>query len=185
LVLAQLFQQGVPRVSVVPALWHRLLHFPQYFLALVIEIDRAGRERIGKQMQTIAQAIRYRVGAREFEVRAGHAQVIAREKVVMERVHIAFVDAGRGAIEIDAPLAELDLLTDDFVLRGGVEGETAEGERFLTESLQYVREARRLYSDRPVRVIRPNDELAGEGLEIDVETRLLTIRRVRVVVGGA
>jgi len=127
----------------------------------------------------------YRVGAREFEVRAGHAQVIAREKVVMERVHIAFVDAGRGAIEIDAPLAELDLLTDDFVLRGGVEGETAEGERFLTESLQYVREARRLYSDRPVRVIRPNDELAGEGLEIDVETRLLTIRRVRVVVGGA
>jgi LPS export ABC transporter protein LptC len=127
----------------------------------------------------------YRVGAREFEVRAAHAQVIAREKVVMQRVHIAFIDEGRGPIKIDAPLAELDLLTDDFVLRGGVTGETADGERFVTETLQYVREARRLYSDKPVRVMRPRDELAGEGLEIDVETRLLTIRRVRVVVGGA
>jgi len=127
----------------------------------------------------------YRVGTREFEVRAAHAKVIAREKVVMERVHIAFIDEGRGPIRIDAPLAELDLLTDDFVLRGGVTGETADGERFVTEALQYVREARRLYSDKPVRVIRPRDELAGEGMEIDVETRLLTIRKVRVVVGGA
>jgi LPS export ABC transporter protein LptC len=127
----------------------------------------------------------YRVGAREFEVRAAHAQVIAREKVVMERVHIAFVDEGRGAMTIDAPQAELDLLTDDFRLRGGVSGETAEGERFTTESLQYVRQARRLYSDQPVKVTRPGDVLAGEGMEIDVETRLLTIRRVRVVVNGA
>jgi len=127
----------------------------------------------------------YRVGAREFEVRAAHAQVIAREKVVMERVQITFVDEGRGAMKIDAPQAELDLLTDDFRLRGGVTGETAEGERFTTESLQYVRQARRLYSDQPVTVTRPGDTLAGEGMEIDVETRLLTIRRVRVLVNGA
>ena len=115
--------------------------------------------------------------SRQVEVRATRARVDTAERVAhLEGVRILFSDPVRGPVSIRAEAGTLDLADDDFVLHGRVEGEVAEGERFETSEVRYDASRDRLWTDQPVRVTRPNLRLEGDGLEIDVQARRLTIR---------
>ncbi len=126
----------------------------------------------------------YTQGSRDVEVRARRAQVDpATRKAVLEDVRISFEDEQRGAVEISAESARLDLASDDFLLEGRVSGTTGEGERFEGEQVYYEARTKKLRSDHPVRVYRHNLTLAGDGMEIDLVTRRVKIEgRVRTVV---
>lgn len=126
----------------------------------------------------------YRQGDREVEVRAAGAEIDPVARVArLSDVKISFADARRGAIAVSAETARFDLRSDDFTLEGQVRGLTGEGESFEGRDVVYDAEARKLRSTQPVRVYRENLTLAGEGLEIDVETRRVKIEgKVRTVV---
>jgi LPS export ABC transporter protein LptC len=123
---------------------------------------------------------------REVEVRARRARVDMAERVVhLEGVRIEFRDAERGPVEIRAQRGTLDLEADDFVLEGRVEGRIGADERFETSELRYDAARERVWTDQPVRVTRPSLRLEGDGLEIDVPARRLTIRgNVRTTLAG-
>ncbi len=124
--------------------------------------------------------------AREVEVRARRARVETAERVAhLEGVRIEFRDAERGLVEIRAQRGSLDLEADDFVLEGRVEGRIGADERFETSELRYDAAQERAWTDQPVRVTRPSLRLRGDGLEIDVPARRLTIRgNVRTTLEG-
>ncbi len=126
----------------------------------------------------------YVQGEREVEVLAARAEVDPSTRIaLLTDVKISFEDARRGAIVVHADGARLELASDDFVLLGKVDGTTASGERFVGEEVRYDAKARKLRSDRPVRVYRQNMSLVGDGIEIDVETRRVKIEgRVRTTV---
>ena len=126
----------------------------------------------------------YVQGVREIEVRAASAEVDPSTRIaLLTDVKISFEDAQRGAIVVHADGARLELASDDFVLLGKVDGTTASGERFVGEEVHYDAKAQKLRSDRPVRVYRQNMSLVGDGMEIDIETRRVTIEgRVRTTV---
>jgi LPS export ABC transporter protein LptC len=126
----------------------------------------------------------YQQGAREVEVQAARAQVDPVARVArLYDVKISFADARRGAIVVSSEAAFFDLRSDDFVLEGEVRGLTGEGESFEGRDVRYDAAERKLRSSEEVRVYRENLTLAGEGLEIDVETRRVKIEgKVRTVV---
>lgn len=126
----------------------------------------------------------YRAGSREFQVRAASAVVpVDGGNAVLRDVQISFEDPLRGPVSIAAQTAEINLHSDDFVLRGGVEGATRDGERFVTDEVRYRNDKGLLWTDQPVRVYRSNLTLEGDGMEFDVKTqRLKVIGRVRTVV---
>ena len=114
---------------------------------------------------------------REVEVRARRARVETAERVAhLEGVRIELRDAQRGPVEIRAQRGSLDLEADNFVLEGRVEGRIGADERFETSELRYDAAQERAWTDQPVRVTRPGLRLEGDGLEIDVPARKLTIR---------
>lgn len=150
-------------------------------------VDRIGEAtQSGVSPATLERVVfeGYRQGEREVEVRAVRAQVDPQARVaLLQDVKISFADEHRGAIVVSAEAARFDLASDDFLLSGQVEGLTGEGESFQGRDVRYVAAERKLRSREPVRVFRENLTLAGEGLEIDVETRRVKIEgKVRTVV---
>jgi LPS export ABC transporter protein LptC len=118
----------------------------------------------------------YAAGSREAEVRARAAEVDANERrVELLGVRIALDDEQRGTVRIQAESAQFDLDADDFLLRDRVEGTTGRGEHFVTAEVSYEQAAQRLFTDQPVVVHRPDLTLRGDGMELDLETRTLTI----------
>lgn len=115
--------------------------------------------------------------ARELEVRAQRARIETERRIAhLEGVRIVFQDSERGPVEIRAQRGSLDLVADDFVLEGRVEGRLGGEERFETSQVRYDASGERVWTDQPVRVFRSNLRLEGDGLEIDVAARRLTIR---------
>lgn len=127
----------------------------------------------------------YTGGARDVQIHGARARIEPTERIAhLERVRIEFRDTERGAVEIRAESARIDLREDDFVLLGQVEGSMAAGEEFQTSEVRYDASARRLWTDRPVRVRRRNLTLEGDGMEIDVDRRRIRITGgVRTTVG--
>ncbi len=124
--------------------------------------------------------------SREVEVHATRARIDTGERMAyLEGVRISFRDPDRGPVAIRAERGTLDLDADDFVLHGQVEGRVGDDERFSTAEVRYDAERERVWTDRPVRVTRQDLLLQGEGLEIDLRERKLTIRgRVRATIAG-
>ncbi|UCB52725.1 MAG: LPS export ABC transporter periplasmic protein LptC [Candidatus Zixiibacteriota bacterium] len=118
----------------------------------------------------------YSAGSRDVEVHAVRAWVDPANRVVdLSKVRIGFEDEKRGKIQIRAQSAQLRLDTDDFVLRGQVEGTTGEGERFTTAEVRYEQARERLWTDQPVELHRSNLLLKGGGMELHVPTRRVRI----------
>jgi len=126
----------------------------------------------------------FEAGRRDVVVRSRRASVDPITRIAtLEAVQISFSDAQRGAVSVRSDQARFDLRRDDFVLLGGVEGTTAEGERFLTDEVRYQSEKARLWTDRPVRVLRENLVLRADGMELDLESRKMKlVGRVRAEV---
>ena len=123
---------------------------------------------------------------RDVEVRATRARIDTSQRVAhLEGVRIEFRDPEHGPVSIRAQEGSLDLAADDFVLHGRVEGQLGAGEQFRTSEVRYDAEAGRVWTDQPVLVLRQNLRLEGDGLEIDLGDRKLTIRgHVRTTLGS-
>ncbi len=116
----------------------------------------------------------YAAGSSEFRVRADSAQLDPVARIArLVQVEIEFADRQSGPVHVQAAQGEFALDRDDFALRGGVVGETSEGERFETEELRYDDATRSLRSDVPVRMVRSNLEFRGRGMRLDVDSRRL------------
>ncbi len=118
----------------------------------------------------------YRAGDHEVEVRAETAEVdLAAGLARLWEVRIRFEEPGRGPVDVEAQRAEVELDSDDFVLSGSVEGSVGSRERFYTSDLRYQREAERLWTDRPARLVGSRTVIHGQGLELDLRTRRLRL----------
>ena len=118
----------------------------------------------------------YRAGKLDLQVRAMRASIDAEgRRADLERVRIEFEDSASGSIEVRAERGSIDLDGNDFVLLGRVEGQVGEGQRFRTANVRYQDDPPRLWTDRPVEVIRSNLVLEGDGMEIDLDKRVLKI----------
>ena len=128
----------------------------------------------------------YRAGRLELQVRAARASIDAdRRRAQLERVRIEFEDSASGPIEVHAERGWIELDGNDFVLSGRVEGQVGEGQRFRTADVRYRDDPPRLWTDQPVEVIRSNLVLEGDGMEIDLDKRVLKIKgNVHTRLGG-
>ncbi|MCP4002663.1 MAG: LPS export ABC transporter periplasmic protein LptC [bacterium] len=128
----------------------------------------------------------YAAGARDLLISAATAEVDSSGGVArLEKVMILFAQEERGRTRITAPHAEFRLDSDDFLLTGGVEGTTQDGDRFVTDEVRYEHERRKLYSSSGVRVERENLKLKADGMELDVATRSLKLTgRVQANMNG-
>lgn len=96
-------------------------------------------------------------------------------------VEVRVTSSDRGELKVFADRAELNLQTDDFVLYENVRGEIGDGQRFEGSEVHYERDARRLYSERPVRIERGNFTMEGAGMELDMNERRLRVIEPRGV----
>ena len=128
----------------------------------------------------------YTAGALEVRVHAARAEIDAAGlQAHLRQVRIEFDDPERGPLDIHAQRGRVDLVADDFVLSGEVEGTVGDGQHFSTSEVRYVASAQRLWTDQPVTVTSPNLVLRGDGMEIDLTARKLVIRgRVHTKLGG-
>ena len=126
----------------------------------------------------------FSAGSREVRVRAARARLDPLERVVhLSGVRIQFEDEQRGEVKLNAATALLRLDSDDFVLQGTVEGQTASGETFITAEVRYDRAGERLWTDQPVEVQRAGLLLRGDGMEMDLSShRLKLVGDVHVAV---
>ena len=119
----------------------------------------------------------YRAGNLDLQVRARSASIdIEGRRAELEHVRIEFVDSASGPIEVRSERGSIDLDGDEFVLSGQVEGQVGEGQHFRTANVRYQDQPPRLWTDRPVEVMRSNLILEGDGMEIDLEERVLKIK---------
>jgi LPS export ABC transporter protein LptC len=128
----------------------------------------------------------YQADERGVMVAAAEARVnLAEGMAELSQVRIAFDEDRRGPIQVRADEARLEIVGNDFVLRGNVRGAAGAGESFATDEIHYDEETRRLWTDSPVRVERASMTLHGEGMELDLPSRRIRIMgRVRVTSEG-
>lgn len=118
----------------------------------------------------------YRGEQRELSVTAERATIDLVTRVAdLERVTFSFSEDSRGQIEVAAPNGELKLDADDFVLSGGVVGSAQRGERFSTESVQYIASSRELVSSTPVELRRADLLLLAGGMRLGLDARRLRL----------
>ena len=124
-------------------------------------------------------------GIRDAVVTAAVARIDTERRVALLReVEISFREELRGRVEIRAEEGTLDLDSEDFLLRGGVEGVMAAGDRFHTTQLAYERPEERLSTRAPVRLERSSMTIRAEGMEFDLaERRVHLTGPVTAVVG--
>lgn len=129
----------------------------------------------------------HRAGLRDIEVRARIARIDPEERrAELEGVRIELADSDRGRLSIRAERGTLDLVADDFLLSGRVEGVVGDEQRFRTSEVRYESERQRLWTDQPVNVSRGPIALEGRGMELDLASRTLRIRgRVRTTLEGS
>jgi LPS export ABC transporter protein LptC len=124
----------------------------------------------------------YKGGDQDLQVQAQKAQVRTETQIAeLIGVEVRVTSPDRGQMKVQADRAELNLMTDDFVLYENVRGEMGNGERFEGSEVHYNEATRRLFSDRPVRIERGNFTLEGEGMELDMNERRLRVIEPRGV----
>lgn len=119
------------------------------------------------------------------------AQVFEKkQKVTLDDIKIQFMNTGpvkkkrtqqslmlakknqTQAARLTAPKGEVDLNTKDLAAWGGVEVQTDDGTKLYTERLMFSTSRQKILSDSPVKIVRQDSILLGEGLEAtpDLET---------------
>ena len=118
----------------------------------------------------------YHGDLRDVSVTAASATVDMKANIANLRdVSIAFAADDAGKVSIAAPNGEFHLDVDDFTLSNGVHGETAEGQRFTTDTARYIASRRVIVSDVPVELRRANLVVSAAGMEMEVATHRLRL----------
>ena len=101
----------------------------------------------------------------------------------LNKVHLILYQAGRlGELTLTAEHGSLLQETQQVEVWGHVVVTAAEGQRLETERLRYEGRTRQLVSDEPVRAITARMELTGTGMQVDLESgHLLLKKNVRML----
>jgi LPS export ABC transporter protein LptC len=112
----------------------------------------------------------------EFDVVATKGVFAPEQRTAqLEGVEMNFRHQDRGSIRLRAGAGEFDFEKRTFVMRGGVEGQTAGGERFSTSQAHYDRSRSRIVVDQPVTLQSGRVVSRGSGLVFNIASRELTL----------
>lgn len=82
----------------------------------------------------------------------------------LEQVEAVWTDPAKGErFTVTCDRAELDVDTNDFVARGNVHGETADGQRYRAPLVRYDHAQGLLHSDRHVTLVDDTGSFEGDG----------------------
>jgi LPS export ABC transporter protein LptC len=152
-------------------------------------------EVLPKQVDLSLEKIHYTQtegGRRRWTLDADSAAYQREEGLIsLQNVEMVFYETGRyGEVKMTARQGLFDQQQEQVEVWGEVEIMTDRDEHFYTERLRYEQGSGQVSSDRRVRMLSPQLELAGEGFLFDlqsgrmrilrdVEARLLTLRDER------
>ena len=105
------------------------------------------------------------------------------DRAELEQVEAVWTDPAKGErFTVRCDSAELDVATNDFVARGNVHGETAEGQRYRAPLVRYDHARGLLHSDRRVTLVDETGSFEGDGFRYLVrEGSFSLLGNVRVV----
>ena len=150
-------------------------------------VVRAGREPVP------AQGADYRIedihvnetikGDLRWQIDAEQAEVFNREKrTLMRRVKVTMFQKDRVWVATGDE-GEMQNETRDVTLRGNVEITSDDGLRFTSEDLHWKADAKRLWTEGPVTLVRGQTTITGRSFETEMETEQASILgRVHVVI---
>jgi len=117
-------------------------------------------------------------GQRSWTLDADKAEYQRDEsQALLDRVRLQFYHAGEaGDIQLEAEHGVLQQEARQVEVWGRVVVKTARGEQLFTERLQYNDQQRQLTTDEPVRIITPQMELTGTGLQVDLDSGRLEVK---------
>jgi len=121
-----------------------------------------------------------RDGRQEATIRAGHRLYFSETNVTVidEGIHVEFFEEdGSLASTLEAEWGEIDGLTHNLRVRGGVTVHSTERGTLETDSLTWLNGANLIVTDAAVRLTGDTDVIAGEGFEADPGMRRYIIRR--------
>ncbi|MXZ76316.1 MAG: LPS export ABC transporter periplasmic protein LptC [Gemmatimonadetes bacterium] len=121
-----------------------------------------------------------RDGRQEATIRAGHRLYFSETNVTVidEGIHVEFFeDDGSLASTLEAEWGEIDGLTHNLRVRGGVTVHSTERGTLETDSLTWLNAANLIVTDAAVRLTGDTDVIAGDGFEADPGMRRYIIRR--------
>lgn len=121
-----------------------------------------------------------RDGRQEATIRAGHRLYFSETNVTVidEGIYVEFFEEdGSLASTLEAEWGEIDGLTHNLRVRGGVSVHSTERGTLETDSLTWLNAANLIITDAAVRLTGDTDVIAGDGFEADPGMRRYIIRR--------
>ncbi len=117
-------------------------------------------------------------GQRSWTLDADKAEYQRDEnQALLDKVRLQFYQTGEaGNIQLEAEHGTLHQETRQIEVWGRVVVKTARGEQLFTERLQYDDQRRQLTTDEPVRILAPQLELTGTGLQVDLDSGHLEVK---------
>ena len=143
-----------------------------------IEVPTNGPDRITTQ----AEYLYSDSGKVRNRVRAGTISEFSGDHPRTEMsdgVELTFFDAdGRPGSQLTARRGEIQPERNSMVVEEKVVFVNTKGERLETEQLTWSKDSDRVYTDRPVKVIRAKDIIYGQGLDAAQDFSRYTIRKI-------
>lgn len=99
-------------------------------------------------------------------------------QALLDAVRFTLFDAGGfGDVQLKAEHGMLQQEKQQVDVWGQVEVKTSGGEQLFTERLHYDDQQRQLSTDDPIQVFSPQMELRGVGLQVDVDSGRLLVKK--------
>lgn len=130
---------------------------------------------------------------------SGSAQVYnAKQKATLDQIALQFMNTRTNApvpkkrdskhierakksqtltARLTAPNGEVNLETKDLVAWGGVEVQSEDGTKLLTERLVFSSAQRKIFTESPIKIVKKDSILLGEGLEATPDLEVVKIFR--------
>ncbi len=101
-----------------------------------------------------------------------------KSQALLDAVQLTLYEVGQfGEVKLSAEHGLLEQEQGQIEVWGQVVVTTATGERLYTERLQYDGEQRRLKTREPVRMVSPQMELRGTGMQVDLNRGNLLLEK--------
>jgi len=98
--------------------------------------------------------------------------------ISLQNVEMVFFDIGRySEVKMTAAEGVFDQQQEQVDVWGDVEITTDQNEHFYTDRLRYKQKTRQVVSDERVRMVSPQLQVAGEGLQLDLQAGRMSIMR--------
>jgi LPS export ABC transporter protein LptC len=123
-------------------------------------------------------------GQRQWTLSADKAEYQRKNLVAnLEKVKMLFYQVGEfGDVHLRADQGRLNQETSEIDIWGDVVLTTDEGHKFFTERMNYNDHSQLLTTDEKVRLVSPQLELTGTGMEMDLDRRTVLVKNdVRVL----